>query len=212
MPYPYPIELVQIMSAHGGSAPVCLLDVVTTDGTSYHWANVEIDVTPVYTGTHPSWLAGLANPPANYDTHYFPWLLSASGFQESRAMQSTTATIEIQNVSGNTIQRDLAGLLTARTFEGALFAFREWNLVAQSAEYEQHGRLTVTGGTEMQTLFSTPTITTAIPTTIPRLANGASEARSVVRRRRTAIRTMPRRATTPIRPASVISLTALEAF
>jgi phage-related protein len=153
MPYPYPIELVQIMSAHGGSAPVCLLDVVTTDGTSYHWANVEIDVTPVYTGTHPSWLAGLANPPANYDTHYFPWLLSASGFQESRAMQSTTATIEIQNVSGNTIQRDLAGLLTARTFEGALFAFREWNLVAQSAEYEQHGRLTVTGGTEMQCPF-----------------------------------------------------------
>jgi phage-related protein len=146
-------ELIQIMSARSGPAPVCLLDVVATDGTSYHWGNVEIDVTAIYTGTQPSWFAGLANPPANYDTHYFPWLLSASGFHHTRSMQSDTANIQVQNVSGNTLQRDLAGMLTARTFEGALFAFREWNLVAQAAEFEQHGRLTVISATEMECQF-----------------------------------------------------------
>jgi hypothetical protein len=55
-------------------------------------------------------------------------------------MQAVTASIEVQNVSGNTLQRDLMGMLSARTFEGALYALREWNLVAQAAEFEQHGR------------------------------------------------------------------------
>ncbi len=153
MPYPYGSELIQIMSSKTGPAPVCLLDVVATDGTSYHWASKELDVTPVYTGTRPAWALGLANPPANYDTHYFPWLLSASGFQQSRSMQSSQATISVQNISGNTLQRDLAGLLTARTFEGAIFAFREWNLLAQCAEFEQHGRLTVVSTSEGQCQF-----------------------------------------------------------
>jgi hypothetical protein len=154
MPYPYSVELIQIMAARSGPAPICLLDVVTTDGTGYHWANKEIDVTPVLLGAAPAaWLAGLANPPANYNTHYFPWLLSAAGFQQSRAQTSTTATIVVQNVSGNTLQRDLAGMLTARTFEGALIAFREWNLVAQAAEFEFHGRLTIISTSEDQCTF-----------------------------------------------------------
>ena len=158
MPIPYSSELIQIMSAHSGFAPVLLLDVVATDGTSYHWGSRQIDVSPVYPTTLPgtppaAWLAGLANPPANYDTHYFPWLLSASGFNQTRAMQAVTASIVVQNISGNTLQRDLAGLLTARTFEGALFCFREWNLVAQEAEFEQHGRLTVVNATERLCTF-----------------------------------------------------------
>ena len=159
MPYTYPnSDLVQIMSAKSGVAPILLLDVVATDGTSYHWASAEIDLAPVYPltlpGTPPaSWLAGLANPPADYDTHYFPWLLSASGFKQTRAMQAVTASIMVQNVSGDTLRRDVPGLMMARTFEGALFAFREWNLAAQCAEFEQHGRLTVSTSTEFMTTF-----------------------------------------------------------
>lgn len=160
MPFPYSSELVQIMSAKSGAAPVLLLDVLALDGTSYHWSNCAPlpPITPVYPTTLPgtppaAWLAGLAIPPADYDTYYFPWLLSATGFVQNRAMQSVTATIEVQNVSGNTLQRDLAGLLTARTFEGALFALREYNLTAQAAEFEQHGRLTILSATEMECQF-----------------------------------------------------------
>jgi hypothetical protein len=153
MSVPYSQELIQIMSAHSGPAPICLLDVVALDGTSYHWANKEIDATPVYTGTQPAWAAALAHPPANYDTHYFPWLLSATGFHHTRSMQSDTANITVQNVSGNTIQRDLAGIVAASPLEGALFAFREWNSLKEEAEFEQHGRLTIVGGTEDQCQF-----------------------------------------------------------
>jgi hypothetical protein len=146
------------MSARSGPAPVLLLDVVATDGTSYHWGNTAINVTPVYPETLPgtapaAWLAGLANPPADYDTYYFPWLMSVSGFNQTRAMQAVTASIAVQNISGNTLQRDLMGLLSARTFEGALFAFREWNLVKQEAEFEQHGRLTVVTSSERLCTF-----------------------------------------------------------
>jgi len=153
MPFPYSSELIQIMAARSGPAPVLLLDVVAMDGTSYHWGNKAINVTPVYPTTLPgtppaAWLAGLANPPADYDTYYFPWLLSATGFNQTRAMQAVTASIAVQNISGNTLQRDLMGLLSARTFEGALYAFREWNLVKQEAEFEQHGRLTVVTASE----------------------------------------------------------------
>ena len=149
----YPAELVQIQSARSGFAPVCLLDVIALDGTSYHWANVEISAPAVYTGTQPVWAAGLANPPANYDSFYFPWLLSASGFHFTRSMESDTGNIFVQNVSGNTLQRDLSTVLTAITFEGALFAFREWNVPVCAAEFEMHGRLTIIGGTENQVEF-----------------------------------------------------------
>jgi hypothetical protein len=158
MPFPYSSELIQIMAARSGPAPVLLLDVMALDGTSYHWGNKEIDVAPVYPETLPgtppaAWLAGLANPPADYDTHYFPWLLSVTGFNQTSAQQAVTASIEVQNISGNTLQRDLMGLLSARTFEGALFAFREWNLVKQEAEFEQHGRLTVVTTSELICTF-----------------------------------------------------------
>ncbi len=157
MPYPYPSELIQIMASMTGPAPICLLDVVRIDGTSFHWGNKEIDVAPVYPltlpGTPPGWWGGLVNPPADYDTHYFPWLLSATGFHHTRSMQSDTASIMIQDVSGNTLQRDMAGLIIASSFEGALFCFREWNPLAQQTEFEQHGRLTVLSSSELEVTF-----------------------------------------------------------
>lgn len=155
--YPYPSELIQIMKARSGPAPVCLLDVVRLDGCSFHWGSVEIDVTPrlpeTLPGTAPAWAATLANPPADYDTHYFPWLLSATGFHHTRSMQSDTANIVVQNVSGNTLQRDLPQNLSAASFEGAIFAFREYDLSTGVAEFEQWGRLTVMTVSETQTTF-----------------------------------------------------------
>ena len=158
MPFPYSSELIQIMSARSGPAPVLLLDVVAMDGTSYHWANKQIEETPVYPsslpGTAPTaWLAGLAHPPANYDTHYFPWLLSASGFSMARAQQAVQASISVQNISGDTLERDLAGMLMASTFEGALYCLREWNLLKREAEFEAHGRLTVVNAGERACTF-----------------------------------------------------------
>jgi len=150
-------ELVQISAARSGPAPICLLDVIALDGTTYHWGNKEIDTAPVLPptlpGTPPAWLAGQAFRPADYDTHYYPWLLSATGFHHTRSMQSDTATITIQDVSGNTLQRDMAGLIVGTSFEGALFCFRIWNPLAQQPTFVQYGRLTVLGVTEIEISF-----------------------------------------------------------
>jgi hypothetical protein len=157
MTIPYSSELVQITASHSGPAPICLLDVLTLDGTSYHWANKIIDTLPVLPptlpGTPPAWLADQAFQPANYDTHYYPWLLSAVGFHHSRSQQSDTATIQIQDVSGNTLQRDTAGIIVRTSFEGALYCFREWNPLVQQTKFQQNGRLTVLDTTEQQISF-----------------------------------------------------------
>jgi hypothetical protein len=123
-----------------------VLDLIAMDGTTYHWANAEVDITPVLPptlpGTRPAWLAGQAFQPANYDTHYYPWLLSAEGFHHYRSQESDTATIEIQDVSGNTLQRDMAGLIVGTSFEGALLLSRVESAGAAcevSAEWAPYG-------------------------------------------------------------------------
>jgi hypothetical protein len=153
MTLPLSSELVTIMSARSGPAPLCLLDVLALDGTSYHWGNKQIDTPAVYTGAHPAWLAAQAFQPANYDTHYYPWLLSATEFHHTRSQQSYQANITIQDVSGNTLQRDAAGLIVGTSFEGALFCFREWNPLAQQTKFQQNGRLTVLSVSEDQIQF-----------------------------------------------------------
>jgi phage-related protein len=148
-------SLVNITSAKQGIADICLLDVVTIDGNSYHWANAQVTAPPVYTGNVPPWQATLKSPPANWNTYYFPWLLNVSGMHFYRSTQADVANFLIQNVSGNSLQRDLAGLLAASSFEGAIFAFRIWEPSAQAVSFEMHGRLTVTNAGETTTQFGT---------------------------------------------------------
>ena len=154
MTLPYSSELVQITSSRSGPADVCLLDIVCLDGTAYHWANAQLDgLTPMLTGNAPAWLATQAFQPASYANHYYPWLLAATGFHHTRAMQSDTATIQIQGVSGNTLQRDVAGMIVGTAFEGALFCFQEWNPLVQQPKFIQGGRLTVISTTETTISF-----------------------------------------------------------
>jgi hypothetical protein len=147
--------LVQIVGARTGTAPVCLLDVITIDGNSYHWANAPINATPVYTGNVPPWAALQANPPVDWDTYYYPWLLTVDNFHLYRSMQSDTAEFLVQNISGNSLQRDIAGFLRASSFEGALFAFRVYYPQAQKTSFEMHGRLTVVAVSETTCQFGT---------------------------------------------------------
>jgi hypothetical protein len=145
--------LVQIMGARSGTPPASLLDVVLTSGDSFHWADQQIIAPAVYTGNVPAWASKLANPPADYHSYYFPWLLKADEFNSYRTMQVDTAEFLVQNISGNSLQRDVSTLLRAATFEGAIFAFREWYPQTQTAGFECHGRLTVINAGETDCQF-----------------------------------------------------------
>lgn len=154
-----PNALVTIASARSGLAPIMLLDVLTLDGTSYHWASrpipsaAAISCSPVLTGNAPPWNAQHLML-TNWDDTYLPWLLSAGPFHLSRSTQTDIGNFIVQNVSGDTLFRDMSRLVTAQAFEGALFAYREWNMEAATAEFEFHGNLTIVAITELEAEFS----------------------------------------------------------
>jgi hypothetical protein len=143
----------------GAVAPIGLLDVISLDGYSYHWSTHPVASAaalgiPVLfnTGSVPKWNSFLRVPSWN-DT-YLAWLTKAGPFSLQRSMQSNTGAFVLQNVSGNPIQRDMNQIITAMAFEGAVFAFREWNLDAGAAEFEFHGHLSIDGVTEEEAEFS----------------------------------------------------------
>ncbi len=151
--------LVTIMAAKAGVAPIYLLDVLAIDGTSYHWASQPIasaaaaQCPPILTGNPPAWNAAHLHI-ANWDDVYLPWLINAGPFHLSRSQQSDIGNFVIQNVSGDSLQRDMSTLITSASFEGALFAYREWNTSALAAEFEFRGRLTMVAVTEVQAEFA----------------------------------------------------------
>lgn len=146
------------MARHGGVAPVRLLDVRDIQGNSYHWASQPIasaaalGIVPVFTGTAPSWNAHLRVD--NWDDTYLNWLMSDGPWRLSRSTQTDTGELVIQNMSGNSLQRSMAQLITRRAFEGALFAFREWNKEALRAEFQMRGRLSIVDVGESAAAFT----------------------------------------------------------
>jgi hypothetical protein len=144
--------LAGAMARRGAVAPVMLLDVLSRQGYSYHWASMPIasaaalGCSPVYTGMAPPWNAQLRI--GSWDDVYLPWLLTSGPFHLTRSLQADVGNFTIQNVSGSTVQRDMSTLITGDAFESALFAYREWNLDAREAEFEMHGRLTIVAVSE----------------------------------------------------------------
>ena len=147
-------QISQVLAAHSGPAAPMLLDVVRTNGDSFHWANAQLTAAPVYTGNTPAWASSLLNPPAIWDRAYFPWLLSATDLHFYRSTQASSGRLLVQNISGNSLQRDVAGLLTAASFEGAIFALRLWLPHLQLPSFEMHGRLTIAQAGELTSEFA----------------------------------------------------------
>jgi hypothetical protein len=148
---PPPNRLAGAMARHGAVGPIYLLDVLDANGYSYHWSSESIPsasalgIAPIYTGNPPPWNAAhLRINTENWDNTYLNWLLQSGPFRLSRSQQSDIGSFILQNMSGDSLKRSMSQLISASAFEGALFAFREWNLDAEAVEFEMHGHLTVT--------------------------------------------------------------------
>lgn len=146
LPLP-PNPLAGAMARHSAVAPIQLLDVVDFNGYSYHWSSdpvpsaAALGCSPIYTGMAPPWNAHLMIE--DWDDTYLNWLLDAGPFQLSRSQLSDIGNFVIQNMSGDSLSRSMNKIISASAFEGAIFAYRLWNLDAAQVEFEMHGHLTL---------------------------------------------------------------------
>ena len=131
----YPQPLLQAGGAKTGIAPVNLLDVLTVAGQTYYWADRKINV-----------LSSISATPQAY----LPWIDSVGDIKCYRSLQTATATFTMQNVSGDSLQRDFERIMRQATLEGAFFIYRMWQNDAQAAWFEMHGTLTVTDVTDTE--------------------------------------------------------------
>ena len=103
---------------------VHLLDVQRSDGSSYFWSTHE--------GVFLSRLTG-----ANQT--YKPWLKDGPTIKLTRSLASDYGELHLQNLSGNTIDREVAALLVAGEFEGAYCIYRPWFDPLDVTGFEFHG-------------------------------------------------------------------------
>jgi len=90
-----------------------------------------------YSGSPVAW-SSLTGP-----VSHAPWLLSVPQISFHRSLQTDTGSFVVQNLSGDTLSRDVEKLLRASAFEGALFVYRLWQADAEAAWIEVHGTLSV---------------------------------------------------------------------
>lgn len=107
-------------------ARIHLFDIQRYDGTQYFWSDVE--------GVFLSFLTGAAQ-------QYKPWVITPPTITLSRSLSSDGGNFEIQNLSGNTIEREVFKLIQAGEFEGAYVVYRPWFVPLDAEGFEFHGFL-----------------------------------------------------------------------
>ncbi|HEX4039080.1 MAG TPA: hypothetical protein VHX37_13550 [Acidobacteriaceae bacterium] len=118
--------------AHTGIANAYLLDVEDPNGNCYYWGSRPL--------VAPSVIVGDGGSASNL---YLPWILSAPQFTFNRSMKTDSGSVQLQNLSGDTLQSDFQKIARRTVLEGALCVYREWNAGGQAAELEFHGTLSV---------------------------------------------------------------------
>ncbi|MDR3723260.1 MAG: hypothetical protein P4K83_02070 [Terracidiphilus sp.] len=129
-----------VAGARTGIAPAHLLDVQDMNGNLYYWSDRKVQFPAILAEGSPN---------------YLPWLLAAGPFTFNRSTAMDTGTFTIQNVSGNTLARDVETMLSSTTLEGATFVYRLWQADAQQALLYITGTLTFQSGTDTTATFKT---------------------------------------------------------
>lgn len=134
------------------AAPLQLLDIQTVGGIVYYWSD--------FAGTYPSRIGGSS-------VIYSAYLKICGPFRLSRSMRTDGGEIVVQNLSGNSLDRDVLGQMRAGEFEGALAIFRLWDLELGAAMWEFHGCLTSQEIDEIEARFSLKQLLDASTVDVP---------------------------------------------
>jgi hypothetical protein len=103
-------EVVAEFAKREGFVPAVLVDIQLRDGTTYYLSDLA--------GTYPVKIG--SGPTAVYS----PWVKSFGPYDFSRGLQTDAGELVLENLSGNSIERDVAAAMAAREFEGALAVIR----------------------------------------------------------------------------------------
>ena len=144
----YPASLLATGGAHTGVAPVNLLDIQDVNGNVYLWADRKILApSPLVAAlTAMGATTGLPTSPAGAESGflaYKPWLLRVPKLTFHRSLQTDVGSFTIQNLSGDTLSRDVEKQVRRSTLEGAFFVYRLWQPDAEAAWLYAQGTLTV---------------------------------------------------------------------
>lgn len=123
-------QALQGVVGRNGIAPAILLDVQDTNGNCYYWATRPINAPSVIVAT---------GAPASSD--YLPWIVDSGSLTFNRSMQADTGSLTLQNLSGDTLQRDFERIARQTTLEGAIAVYRVWHAAAEAAEMEWHAQI-----------------------------------------------------------------------
>jgi len=102
-------------AAAGGVSPISLLEIYTVSGNIYLWAEKDV-------ANMPSILSGTTNT-----FTYAGRLQGGSKFNFYGSTQTDTASIAVENISGNTVERNSALALSENEFIGAFIFFWLWD-------------------------------------------------------------------------------------
>lgn len=138
MPRAMTTAQIDSFKARGGFGSIGLLDVQLRDGTLHYIST--------HAGSYPKKLGAAGS------TVYKTWLESAGPFRRTRSLRTDAGDITLQNISGNTVDRDTALALKSE-WEGALAIFRDWNILCEVSDEEFHGTLREGIVTETQVRF-----------------------------------------------------------
>lgn len=107
------------MAASGGAAPIVLLEMQTISGQLLYVSEFGI--------TANSLLSGAAA------VNYNPWLIGTTRFTVYRSTTTYSASFELQNISGDSVFRDVSKFFSANELIGATVAMRIWRADSQTA-------------------------------------------------------------------------------
>jgi hypothetical protein len=149
------------MAASGGPDAVTLVELVTQSGNFYAWSDADVFVASVLLTV----IAGAApyspgpgpiqgevslddgpieeRPPVGTTqvVNFLPWVVSPAVVTQFKSVQTDTAKLAIQNLTGDTLRRDGSTLFSQQEFYGALVYIRIWNMAGGFAELSFQGNV-----------------------------------------------------------------------
>jgi hypothetical protein len=154
-----PVAVKQVMAASGGPAPVTLLEVLTISGNLYAWSDASLFAPSILAANY----SGGSGPPAGIHPEaapmsgesigrwsplgstammqFVPWIIKPAVITQYKSTQTDTATISVQNLTGDTIRRDASQIMASQELDGALIYLRIWNLACAYSVLDFQGNI-----------------------------------------------------------------------